>query len=161
MKEDKTVGQLIKEIHETATNKGFWENMESVLSKMNVDTYGESYRFTDNEIKQVRKAFIMQKLMLIVSELGEAIESDRKSRSANWEEFESQLQDHRRENIRELEGFKLAFEGNIKDTFEDEIADVIIRIFDLCGKMDIDIMKHINYKMKYNKNRSKLHNKEY
>jgi NTP pyrophosphatase (non-canonical NTP hydrolase) len=50
---------------------------------------------------------------------------------------------------------------NIKDTFEDEIADVFIRLFDLCGYMDIDIEKHIQAKMQYNKTRPYKHDKKY
>jgi NTP pyrophosphatase (non-canonical NTP hydrolase) len=57
--------------------------------------------------------------------------------------------------------FKEHFERSIKDTFEDEIADVFIRLGDMCGGLNIDIEKHIEAKMKYNKTREKLHGKKY
>lgn len=41
----------------------------------------------------------------------------------------------------------------MKDTFEDEIADSIIRLLDLCGKNNIDIEAHIQAKMDYNATR--------
>lgn len=53
------------------------------------------------------------------------------------------------------------FETDIKDTFEDEIADCFIRLFDLCGRYKIDIESHIKAKMKYNSLREKLHGKKY
>ena len=46
---------------------------------------------------------------------------------------------------------KGVFENTIKDTFEDEMADTVIRILDICGKMKIDIEWHIVKKLEYNK----------
>ncbi len=51
------------------------------------------------------------------------------------------------------EHFKPEFEDKCKDTFEDEIADSIIRLLDLCAKMNIDIEYHIQQKMRYNATR--------
>jgi len=48
----------------------------------------------------------------------------------------------------------------VKDTFEDELADTIIRILDLCGYLGIDIDEHINLKMAYNRERPYKHNKK-
>ena len=61
---------------------------------------------------------------LIVSELMEAVEADRKGCRADWEAFEK------------YEGrisFTENFERHIKDTVEDELSDACIRIFDLAG----------------------------
>ena len=41
--------------------------------------------------------------------------------------------------------------------FPIEIADVLIRVFDLCGYLDIDIEEAIALKMKYNESRSYRH----
>lgn len=48
-----------------------------------------------------------------------------------------------------------------KDTegFNEEIADTFIRLFDLCGGMNIDIEKEIKKKMEANKNRPYKHGK--
>lgn len=154
----------IEEIHDIAREKGFWNSMDSVLEKMKAmkSTLDDSSNmFTEQEIIQVQKAFIAQKIMLIVTELSESIESDRKSRIADWIEYQRIIDELKRDNYKSEFVFVSAFEGAIKDTFEDEIADAIIRIFDLCAKVGIDIIKHIKYKMEYNKTRDKLHGKEY
>ena len=92
-------------------------------------------------------------LMLCVSELAEAMEADRNVLYADLELIEKD-----KENFID---FKWSFENSIKDTFEDELADTIIRILDLCGAKGIDIEKHIELKMKYNATRERLHGKKY
>jgi NTP pyrophosphatase (non-canonical NTP hydrolase) len=68
------------------------------------------------------------KIALIMSELGEAIEEDRKGNPIGVKE---------------------------------ELADSIIRIFDLCGYMNIDIDSAVRDKMSANYNRPVKHNKRY
>ena len=100
-------------------------------------------------------------LMLIVTELGEACEADRKNRHADIytfvEEFSKKITPMQNSD----EAFKKTFETYIKDTFEDEIADVFLRLMDLCGAMNIDIEEHIRLKAEYNKLRPPKHGKEY
>lgn len=100
-----TVSNWIKECHGVARKKGFWDKKRNV---------GEM-------------------LMLIVSELGEAIESHRSGE----------------------------FGLGRKDTFEDELADTAIRLFDLCGGLKIDLEKQMAWKMSFNKTRAKKHGKKY
>lgn len=117
-------------------------------------------------------------LMLIVSELGEACEADRKNRHADVDAFETQVptilidmnggclivDQATKEHISESmarDMCKDAFERTIKDTFEDEIADAFLRLMDLCGAMNIDIEKHIRMKAEYNKLRPTKHGKAY
>lgn len=96
-------------------------------------------------------------LMLIVSELAEAMEADRKGRYCNvpkdkeWTIFDPRT--FHRDNIH----FKETFEENIKDRFEDEISDTIIRCLDLCARHNIDIDFHVRAKMEYNKTRGYHH----
>lgn len=98
-------------------------------------------------------------LMLIVSELAEAMEADRKGRYCNvpvasereWTIFDPRT--FHRDNIH----FKETFEANIKDRFEDEISDTIIRCLDLCARRGIDIDFHVRAKMEYNKTRGYHH----
>ena len=63
-------------------------------------------------------------LCLVITELGEAVEADRKGRHADLASFNEAIN-----------GFacEIAFEGYIKDTVEDELADAAIRILDLAG----------------------------
>lgn len=107
-------------------------------------------------------------LMLIVSELGEACEADRKNRHANisamqtaLSEIDDKIGDITLPPIEENEKFKAVFEVYVKDTFEDEIADAFLRLMDLCGAMNIDIEKHIRMKAEYNKLRPTKHGKAY
>lgn len=99
------------------------------------------------------------RLMLCVSELSEALEADRKDRYASLERYFRKIQ-HINPTYSESEINRCktaAFEESIKDTFEDEIADVIIRLLDMCAYYDIDIEKHIYLKMEYNSKREYLH----
>jgi len=110
---------------------------------------------------------IGEKLMLVVSELGEALEADRKGSKANLEFFKERLEQlnnsHNGELTEEVrnENFNKVFKTYIKDTFEDEIADSIIRLFDLCGSLGIDLETHVGLKMKYNEGRGYKHGKLY
>ena len=94
-------------------------------------------------------------LMLCVSELSEALEADRKHRFANIKLYEAVDQTERSSHD------VFSFESTIKDTFEDELADTVIRILDLCGARGIDIEKHINLKLQYNRSRERMHGKAY
>lgn len=89
-------------------------------------------------------------LMLTVSELSEALEALRKNRRANTTNFDLEVSIH---------GFQTAFKAYIKDTFEDELADALIRILDMCAKYNIDIDFHVQQKMLYNSQRPYKHGK--
>lgn len=69
-------------------------------------------------------------LCLVITELSEAVEADRIGRHADLKSFNEAIN-----------GFacEIAFEGYIKDTVEDELADAAIRILDLAGMMGDDI----------------------
>lgn len=96
------------------------------------------------------------RLMLIVSELAEALEADRVDNK-------TRLTQVGRMNLSGQEDavFKSLFENRVKNSFEDEIADVIIRCLDLCAAMDIDIEWHIRQKMRYNSMREHKQGKAY
>jgi len=175
----KQLNNLAKAIHQNAKDKGFWDSPRNT---------GELF-------------------MLIISEASEALEAHRKGRLMNsghisaialWNHFDPQ-----------------SFELQAKDTFEDELADVVIRILDYCAwkgidvdlfdchilvetsenvgealyritqlvcnfeglaefesaailacfelaeSMQIDLLTHIELKMKYNETRERLHGKSY
>lgn len=102
-------------------------------------------------------------LMLVVSELSEALEADRNNfyttiipnqLNSILMKFTSNSSVDHAQAIDE-------FEAHVKDTEEDEIADAIIRLLDYAGKYKIDIGKHIYLKLLYNRTRLYKHGKEY
>ena len=91
-----------------------------------------------------------EKLMLIVSELGEALEADRSQQWADTVGYE----------LSETKGPE-AYKKFIKGSVEEEFADTMIRLMDVAFALDMNLAYHIQEKLKYNKTRSKLHGKTY
>jgi NTP pyrophosphatase (non-canonical NTP hydrolase) len=120
-------------INDTARSKGFWDKPRN---------FGEM-------------------LMLIVSELGEALEAHRKSKTANRSGFEHYMQDWTEDMSDYTRKFKTEFESCVKDSIEDELADAAIRLFDTAYGNGIDLEWFIEQKMKYNATREHMHGKAY
>lgn len=132
---------LARRIHQNARNKGFWDNDRNT---------GEM-------------------LMLIVSEVSEAMEADRENR------FYDSKTRYRLGKDLSINGSKWAFDivdtndeawrnwfrTEVKNTFEDELADAVIRILDLAYSRNIDLEWHILQKMRYNEGRPHMHGKKY
>ena len=82
-------------------------------------------------------------LMLIICELAEAIEADRKNKHAVTDQFRYRLEYGLREEHLSGEAYERfydrAFEDYIKDSVEDELADVVIRCLDLAGLRNLDL----------------------
>jgi NTP pyrophosphatase (non-canonical NTP hydrolase) len=54
-----------------------------------------------------------------------------------------------------------ALRKNDADNFQEELADIVIRIFDLCGGLTIDLEAEIHKKMEKNKDRPYKHGKAF
>ena len=61
--------------------------------------------------------------------------------------------------VTELSEAMEAYRRSDKKNFNEEVADVFIRLFDLCGGLNIDIEKEITKKSKKNKKRPYKHGK--
>jgi len=129
-----TINELSIIAHKNARDKGFWQAFGDI----------KDIALTNYENKTLDDLMIGHRLMLIVSELGEALEALRHNKTSQGLDLDT-----------------VDFKKQVKDTFEDEIADVFIRLGDLVGYLNIDIEKHIKMKMQYNMTRPKLHGKEF
>lgn len=65
-------------------------------------------------------------MMLVLSEIGEMVEADRKNRRFDIEKYRNAF-----------DSDIVMFEKYVKDTFEDEMADVVIRLCDFCGSLNV------------------------
>tara|TARA_R110002126_G_scaffold5579_3_gene29486 strand:- start:3582 stop:3950 length:369 start_codon:yes stop_codon:yes gene_type:complete len=86
-------------------------------------------------------------LMLVTTELAEAMDAHQKGYFASRLNYEEESNE--------------CFEDECKDTFEDELGDAIIRLLDMTAGLGIDIERHINLKLAYNRTRERLHGKKY
>lgn len=75
-------------------------------------------------------------LCLIVGELMEAVEADRKGKRADRESFKSSYEN---EEPHDDVIFKYCFEKYIKDTISDELSEAVIRLLDLAGLRGISL----------------------
>lgn len=123
---------LSKAIHAANVEKGFYEEGE------------------DRNIPEM--------LALIHSEVSEALEAHRKDK---FFETDGSYSIADVLEIQQDAAFKNAFLNSAKDTFEDEIADSIIRLLDLAAYRGIDISSHVSAKMRYNQMRPHKHGKKY
>lgn len=134
------INKLAQEIYKTNQDKGFHDNEKNI---------GEM-------------------LMLIVSEAAEALECDRKDKYANINNVDNTIYKINTNSIKKTidcydidDVFKRGHEKYLKDTFEDELADIMIRVMGLAAYKGIDLEWHIKAKMRYNKLRPHKHNKLY
>ena len=79
-------------------------------------------------------------LCLVISELMEAVEADRKGRLGKKCKSRFEMDYNRYPALVEEEKrFKCSFEKNIKDTLPDELSEVVIRLLDLAGLRGISL----------------------
>lgn len=98
---------------------------------------------------------IGEMLCLMHSEISEALEADRNNKVA------SNATINRVVNEDDKYYFQNEYKALIKGSFEEEMADIIIRVLDMCAFKGIDIDAHVAAKMRYNSLREFMHGKKY
>jgi NTP pyrophosphatase (non-canonical NTP hydrolase) len=73
-------------------------------------------------------------LMLVITELSEAIEADRKGKKIDIKQFECGISYPKND-------FKQVYEYCIKGSVEEELADAAIRLLDLAGLRNIEVQR--------------------
>jgi len=99
-----------------------------------------------------------ESLMLVVSELSEALEADRKG---SWSKGIAHPLLDVWDGKEPLKGhIKAKYENYVRGSVEEELADTIIRICDIAGIHGIDLDWHVATKMAYNEARPYKHGKK-
>jgi hypothetical protein len=128
------IDELANTIHQLNVSKGFWPENKEERNKSEV-------------------------LMLVVSELAEAQEALRENHFTNLSKSDMMLLADLAD--KDPEGFKREFEAKVKNTFEDEMIDTLIRQLDALAGFNIDILFHLFMKLKYNSLRPHKHGKNF
>lgn len=120
LKMKKMINELAKEVHQNARNRGFFDSERNI---------GEM-------------------LCLIHSEVSEALEADRKDKyqTANEIILGGLADKNYGHTFFDDNDFKEEFKYRVKDTFEDELADIMIRVMELAAFKGVDLEKHIKAK---------------
>lgn len=106
----KDLNELSKEIYEANKAKGFHEEKHS----------------------------FEHMACLIISELMEAVEADRKGRIADLDGFNKAMEHDSRYPEGLDESFEFNFKNYIKDTVEDKLCDAVIRLLDTAGDLGLE-----------------------
>ena len=124
--------------------------MHRLKNKVNRNAFDLSHRhmFT----AQVGELSDAHMLCLVISELMEAVEADRKGKRANVDRYNKKIANSRicqwlDPDIPKERGYEVAYNETIKGSIEEELADAVIRLLDLAGLRSIDLnlaMKDLN-----------------
>lgn len=136
------LNELAKQAHENSRNKGFYDEEEQLERVTNEDAVTIEYLMT------------AKRLALIHGEVSEALEADRNGEHCK-RYIEVVLP------MKNDEEFKDLYGQFIKGCFEEELSDILIRVFDLAAWKGIDLDAHVAAKMRYNSLREHKHGKKY
>ncbi len=126
----KTIKEWVKTVHANAKEHGWWEDFEPVGYQAAIEAGAAAANLHATRLV----AAASPKLLMIHSEISEATEEMRALRFNTWYGEDGKP------------------EGLVV-----ELADAVIRIFDLCGALGLDIERAIAEKHEYNKGRPYKH----
>jgi hypothetical protein len=141
------LNKLAEQCHKQANESSFYKNdtkLGQILSGTGMIDYALFMR-------------VCQLMLLVISKLIGAMEADRKDSHCKLDD--NYISDVLLKYGNEL--FLKIYNSDIKDTFENEIAGTFIRIFDLCGYLNIDVDSHVKAAMRYSALREEKHGKKY
>lgn len=126
---------LVNRCHGDAKEAGWWNDIPAMgaydpdgeCSSCDFNHYGACSSIYGEECESNRLVFLADKIDLIAGEGAEAVEALRGNRRADWGNLLSDLWDNGDPTWISF------FKSDIKDTFEDEVADIAIRTMDLMG----------------------------
>lgn len=144
------LNQIAAECHNAALKKGFYDR-ENAMIELSKDQ-PESFKMW------LRAAMATQRLMLLVTEASEAVESLRKFKFAQRQVFEKRILEDQKNYDQH---FNHAYKCHMKDTFETEIAGLMVRLLDLIGRENIDIDYYLKREIEFNATRERMNGKEF
>ena len=125
------IKELVIESHQNAVDHGWWEGERN---------FGEQIALMHSELSEVLEEFRNKR------DYTEVYFTHKGESPCNPVHFENQI--NKECDQRKPEGIPIEF------------ADVLIRIFDTCGKYGIDLEEAVKIKMEYNKHRPYRHGKK-
>ena len=103
-------------------------NMEIITQKKLATLEDDAYKIAEKHGFYNENTEIETVLMLIITEMSEAVQADRHNRHGSIEDYESEIQMCR--------DFPTAYKNALEGTVESEFADIAIRILSLLGWMN-------------------------
>lgn len=146
--------------------QGFHEHSKALLTQqrdLEAAGYEELGPLREFNAANLRH-YIMAKLGLIVTEVAEGIEEIRKGRAATETYYSGGIGfglDHGADDdLQPDERFDANGAQRKPEGLPSELADVVIRAFDLAHEVGIDLAASIDEKLTYNATRARLHGKK-
>nr|DAI43228.1 MAG TPA: NTP-PPase-like protein [Caudoviricetes sp.] len=102
-------------------------NMKIITQKELASLAEEAFKNADKHGFYTESTEIETALMLIITEMAEAVQADRHNRHGSIEDYESEIQMGR--------DIPTAYKNSLEGTVESEFADIAIRILSLLGWM--------------------------
>ena len=103
-------------------------NMEIITQKKLASLAEDAFKIADKHGFYNENTEVETELMLIITEMSEAVQADRHNRHGSIEDYESEIQMCR--------DFPTAYKNALEGTVESEFADIAIRILSLLGWMN-------------------------